>query len=74
MVIKVKKLFIILALLLIATPIYAQTINLQRAKVLEVVKEEKSVLFDEVEKNVEVLVQTLDGECITFKLILPRDI
>lgn len=62
---KVKKIFIVLGLLLlISNPLYAQTTNLQRAKVLEVVKEEKSAILGEIGKEVEILTQTLDVKII----------
>ncbi len=55
----IQKLLIIFALFLIAAPLYAQTQNIHRAKVLEVVKEEKTVLLEEIGKELEVLTQTL---------------
>lgn len=49
----------IFLLLLGATPLYAQTNNIERAKVLEIVKEEKSVILGEIGKKLDVLNQTI---------------
>jgi uncharacterized membrane protein len=59
----IRKSFCIFVLLAIAAPVYAQT-DLYRARVLEVVKEEKAVILGEIGKEIEVLNQTLSAEII----------
>jgi uncharacterized membrane protein len=58
-----KKLLLVFILLGMAAPLYAQT-EIYRAKVLEVVKEERSVILQEIGQQVEVLNQTLSVEII----------
>ncbi|MBP9711920.1 MAG: hypothetical protein KBD55_02695 [Candidatus Pacebacteria bacterium] len=46
----IKKILICLVLLLVASPLLAESINLNRAKVLEVIKEENSQILGEIDK------------------------
>jgi uncharacterized membrane protein len=60
----IKKILICLVLLLVASPLLAESINLNRAKVLEVIKEENSQILGEIDKKLEILTQTLSVEII----------
>ncbi|MEK7588975.1 MAG: YibE/F family protein [Patescibacteria group bacterium] len=59
------RIFIIFVLCFVAVPIYAQEINsIQRAKVVEIISEQKNVILEEVGKGVDVLNQKLLVEII----------
>jgi uncharacterized membrane protein len=60
----VKKVICILALLFIANPLYAETLNISKAKVLDVLKEDQSVILGEIGKKVDIVNQTLLVEII----------
>ncbi|MSU44970.1 YibE/F family protein [Candidatus Nomurabacteria bacterium] len=74
-------LFLFFLLLITATPLYAQEdkINIQSAKVLEIVKEEKSVILQKIGEGVDVLNQTIYAEIVDGvekgkKVILENDV
>lgn len=61
----IKKTFLALLLLATAIPLYAQNSNIQRARVLEVIKEEKNIILEEFNKGgIDSLNQTLFTEII----------
>jgi uncharacterized membrane protein len=64
MFLKVAKILIIFSLFLAGLPASAQTIDLQRAKVLSVLAEEKSLILDEIGQGIDALYQTLSAEII----------
>ena len=58
----IKKSFLLLLLIVIAVPVFAQTNDIQRAKVLEIIKEEKSIILESLSNGgVESLNQTLSA-------------
>ena len=59
-----KMSIVFLLLFMVAIPIYAAEINIQRARVLEVIKEEKRELLGEIGKELDVLNQTLSVEIV----------
>jgi len=64
-IIVMKKVFLFLLLLLAAVPIYAQASNIQRARVLEIINEEKSVILEEFsEGGIDSLNQSISAEII----------
>ncbi len=61
-----RKIIILLLLLAMAAPVYAaETMEMERAKVIEIIKEEKSVILGEIGKSLEILNQTLSLEIIS---------
>lgn len=61
----IKRIFLFLLLLSVAIPLYAETSNIQRAKVLEILKEEKTTILEDFSNGgIESLNQTLSAEII----------
>lgn len=60
-----KKIIFLFLLLTIVTPLHAQEeIAIQRAKVIEIIKEEKSVILQEIGKDTDALIQTFSAEIL----------
>lgn len=60
-----EKIFLLVLLFSVATPLYAQTNNIQRARVLEIRNEEKSVILEEFsDAGIETLNQSISVEII----------
>lgn len=59
-----KKILILLYFLLCMSPVYAEGVELGRARVLEVSKEEKSLILQEIGQGVEEIHQTIQAEIL----------